>query len=61
VGDELTLGWLCQDAESSGLKVVRFYEPDLGDALTAAAFEPAARRLLAHLPVALSERGEVRT
>ncbi len=54
--DELALGWLCSDAEAAGLRHVRFYEPDLGDALTAAAFEPAAARLLRALPLALTSR-----
>jgi hypothetical protein len=35
---------------------VAFYEPDLGGMLTAVALEPAARRLVAHLPLALSPR-----
>jgi hypothetical protein len=59
--DELSLGWLCDDAAAAGLRVVRFHEPDLGGGLTAAAFEPAARRLVSHLPLALSRRREVRT
>ncbi|MGH9280554.1 MAG: hypothetical protein ACRD12_20980 [Acidimicrobiales bacterium] len=59
--DELALQWLCDDAAAGGLRVVRFHEPDLGHALTAAAFEPAARRRLAHLPLALAPRREVRT
>lgn len=59
--DELSLGRLCQDAAAGGLRVATFHEPDLGGALTAAAFEPAAHRLVAHLPLALSRRGEVRT
>ncbi len=57
VRDELALAWLCQDAESEGLRTVRFHEPDLAGALTAAAFEPAAARLLRALralPLALS-------
>jgi len=59
--DELCLGWLCEDAQAIGLRVVRFHEPDLGDSLTAAALEPAARRLVSHLPLALgSDRREVR-
>jgi hypothetical protein len=57
---ELSLGWLCDDAAAAGLRVVRFHEPDLGGALTAAAFEPAATRLLSHLPLALSRGEEVR-
>jgi hypothetical protein len=52
--DELSLTWLCDDAAAAGLRVVRFHEPDLGGALTAAAFEPAAHRLFSHLPVALA-------
>jgi hypothetical protein len=55
--DELSLGWLCTDAGTAGLRVVRFHEPDLGHALTAAAFEPAARRLVAHLPLLLRDGG----
>ncbi|WP_428847179.1 hypothetical protein [Nocardia arthritidis] len=58
--DELALGWLCADAAAAGHRLVRVHEPDLGGALTAAAFEPAARRLVAHLPLAFAERGEVR-
>lgn len=59
--DELSLGRLCADASAAGLRRVRFHEPDLGGALTAAAFEPAAYRLLARLPLAFARRGEVRT
>ena len=59
--DELALGWLCDDVEAAGFRAERFYEPDLGGALTAAAFEPAAQRLVSHLPLALSGRREVRT
>ena len=58
--DELALGWLCDDAATAGWRVVRFHEPDLGGALTAAAFEPAARPLLAHLPLTLARREGVR-
>ena len=57
--DELALVWLCQDAIAAGLRHTRFHEPDLGGALTAAAFEPAAKPLLKHLPTALRRRGEV--
>ena len=39
VRDELVLGWLFRDAEIAGLRVILVYEPDLGDALTAAAIE----------------------
>ena len=33
---KLSLGWLCDDAVAAGPRVVRFHEPDLGHALTAA-------------------------
>lgn len=56
--DELELAWLCQDAETAGLRTVRFHEPDLGGALTAAAFEPAAARLLRTLPLVLMRTAE---
>lgn len=59
--DELVLGELCADAEDGGLRVVRFHEPDLGGALTAAGFEPAAARLLRRLPLTLSDGEGVRT
>jgi hypothetical protein len=59
--DELSLGWLCDDAAAAGLLVVRFHEPDLGGALTAAALEPAAGRLVSRFPLAFSRREEVRT
>jgi len=59
--DELALTWLCADAAGAALRVVRFHEPDLGHALTAAAFEPAAARLVAHLPLVLDRGREVRT
>lgn len=58
--DELALGWLCDDAVAAGLQLTRFYEPDLGGALTAVALEPAAHRLVSHLPLALEQREEVR-
>jgi hypothetical protein len=53
--DELSLGWLCDDADAAGFLVVRFHEPDLGGALTAAALEPAAGRLVARFPLALPQ------
>jgi hypothetical protein len=65
--DELSLSWLRADAVTAGLRVATFHEPDLGDALTAIALEPTARRLVAGLPLALANcltptrRGEVRT
>jgi hypothetical protein len=61
VPDELSLLWLCADAAGSRLRLVRCHEPDLGGALTAAALEPAASRLVAHLPLAFARRREVKT
>ncbi len=64
--DELSLSWLHADAVTAGLRVASFQEPDLGGALTAVALEPAGRRLVAGLPLALAGsltsagRGEVR-
>ena len=55
--DELALGWLCADAKAAGFRIVQVHEPDLGGALTAAAFAPAAARLVRHLPLALSPTG----
>jgi hypothetical protein len=54
VPDELALTWLYADAVQAGLRAVPFHEPDLGGALTAVALEPAARRLVAHFPLALA-------
>lgn len=67
VSDELSLCWLRADAVAAELRVTAFQEPDLNDALTALALEPAAVRLVARLPLALTgsltsaQRGEVRT
>ncbi|MBO0823932.1 MAG: hypothetical protein J2P27_08745 [Actinobacteria bacterium] len=52
--DELGLARLRADAMSAGLRVISFQEPDLNDALTALALEPAAGRLVARLPLALA-------
>jgi hypothetical protein len=46
---------LCADAATAGLRSVSCHEPDLDGALTAAAFEPAAGKLLSHLPLLLAE------
>jgi ribosomal protein L29 len=51
--DEPFLFGLCDAAKARGLRVSRFFEPDLGNALTAVALEPAARRLVSRLPLAL--------
>jgi hypothetical protein len=67
VRDELDLSWLRADAIAAGLRLTSFQEPDLDDALTALALEPAASRLVAGLPRALAgsltsaDRGGVRT
>jgi hypothetical protein len=52
VRDELELAWLCQDAAAAGYRLTRVHEPDLAGALTAAACEPAAARLVRRLPLA---------
>ena len=54
--DELSLVWLRDDAALAGLRVAAINEPDLDDALTALALEPAARRLVAGMPLALKDR-----
>jgi len=63
--DEASLAHLHLAALAAGLHAIAFREPDLGLALTAVALEPAAHRLVSHLPLALSRRavtgGEVRT
>ena len=57
--DEAALRSVQLLARAESIRAVGFYEPDLGDALTAVALEPAAGRVLAHLPLALSARKEV--
>jgi hypothetical protein len=52
--DELALTWLYADAVTAGHGAVAVHEPDLHGSLTAVALEPAAHRLVAHLPLALS-------
>jgi hypothetical protein len=52
--DELSLLWLRADAIAAGLRITSFHEPDLDNALTALALEPAAGRLVAALPLALA-------
>lgn len=51
--DELALTWLAEDATAADLAHTAFREPDLDDALTAVALEPAAHRLVRKLPLAL--------
>jgi len=52
VRDELELAWLCQDAAAAGFRLARVHEPDLAGALTAAALEPSAARLVGRLRLA---------
>jgi hypothetical protein len=59
VPDELALGWLCRDAEIAGLRMIRVHEPDLCDAFTAAAIEPAGVEFMRRLPLALKSRAPV--
>jgi hypothetical protein len=54
VPDELALSRRCQDAEIVGFRMVSVHEPDLGNALAAAAIEPAGARLVRRLPLALA-------
>jgi peptidyl-tRNA hydrolase len=54
VADEGELARLLVEARDRGLLAAAFREPDLGDALTAVALEPGARRLLRRLPLALA-------
>lgn len=53
VADERALYDLLEHAESRGLRVSTFREPDRGDELTAIALEPAAKRLCSRLKLAL--------
>jgi hypothetical protein len=53
VPDELRLSRLHADALTARRRVVAFHEPDLAGSLTAVALEPAARRLVARLRLAL--------
>jgi hypothetical protein len=53
VPDEPRLYALASDAMLAGLRIAPFYEPDLGNELTAIALEPAAARLCRKLPLAL--------
>jgi hypothetical protein len=52
--DELDLSRIRADVAAAGLRAVPFHEPDLDGALTAIAVEPAGRRFLARLPLALA-------
>lgn len=52
--NELDLSRIRVDVAAAGLRAAPFHEPDLDGALTAIAVEPAGRRLLAGLPLALA-------
>jgi len=49
---EADLGARADALEAEGLRLVRFHEPDLKDALTAICVEPEARRALSSLRLA---------
>lgn len=51
--DEESLWALLNKADQLGLPTAPFYEPDLGNALTAIAIGPQGRRIVSHLPLAL--------
>ena len=51
--DEEHLERLKFEATQRGIRFAEFREPDLGDALTAVAFEPSAGKLVRSLPLAL--------
>ncbi len=56
--DEMDLILLTQLADKRGVKYTTFREPDMGDSLTAIAFEACdqARRLCSSLPLLLREK-----
>lgn len=57
VMDEEALYKLVDKAERKGITYVPFFEPDIGNQLTAIAIEPTdeARKLVRNLPLMLSE------
>jgi hypothetical protein len=56
--DVLDLCWLLSDAERGALRAVAFYEPDLGDELTAVALEGAGAKLCRKFSLLFSKGGE---
>lgn len=52
--NEGALQAIVMDAIDNDFRVSQFREPDMGDSLTAIALEPAAKRLVRSLPLALS-------
>jgi hypothetical protein len=59
--NEFELEQIAKKAEEKGIKVVRFFEPDLNNELTAIAIEPheQTKRIVSHLPLMLKEKKEV--
>ncbi len=53
--DEAELKQYVQKALKKGIKLVEFYEPDIGNELTAVALEPCelSKRLISNLPLML--------
>lgn len=52
--DECAIESLATKADSVGVHTARFREPDLGGSLTAIAISPEGKKLVRHLPLALS-------
>jgi hypothetical protein len=61
VENELELEILANKAEKEGLKVIRFYEPDIGNQLTAICLEPSekVKYLTSSLPLMLKTKQTV--
>lgn len=53
IENENELERLAQKIEDSGLKIARFYEPDIGNELTAVAIEPSlqTKKMVSKLPL----------
>ena len=60
VANEVDLKDVARRALERGVRVSAFHEPDLGGALTAIALEPAAKRVVARLPLALASESLAR-
>ncbi len=58
VEDEKELYELAEKAEQKGIKVMRFFEPDLNNQLTAICLEPteASRKFTSSIPLMLREK-----
>lgn len=59
--NELELEQFAQKAESKGIKVIRFYEPDIDNQLTAICLEPceATRKITSSIPLMLKAKKEM--